>query len=387
MDLSRVYSWEMPTRLVVGVGSGRKAGEELKKMGGSRVLVVTDRGVEGAGILGGIFEGLASAGLTYILYTGVEANPSIRCVEESVALYKQEGCDCLLGIGGGSSIDTAKAAGAVMANPEINIRDMEGMGKIKNPIAPMVAVPTTCGTGSEVTTATVITDTERHYKIPILSPYLYPKVALIDGSLLTRLPGPVVAATGMDALCHALESCTNLNTNPISDALDMQAITIIGKWLRPAVANGNLEALSQMVLAATMAGMAFSNTRLTIVHSLSQPVGAFYNVPHGVANAVLLPLVMEFNLLGNAQRFSDVAQALGEETLGLTPMEGARLSVKAVRELSEDIGIPKNFQSYGMREEDIPALIDDAMKSGNIPVNPVKVTREALATILKRSMQ
>jgi len=387
MDLSRVYSWEMPTRLVVGVGSGRKAGEELKKMGGSRVLVVTDRGVEGAGILGGIFEGLASAGLTYILYTGVEANPSIRCVEESVALYKQEGCDCLLGIGGGSSMDTAKAAGAVMANPEINIRDMEGMGKIKNPIAPMVAVPTTCGTGSEVTTATVISDTERHYKIPILSPYLCPKVALIDGSLLTRLPGPVVAATGMDALCHALESCTNLNTNPISDALDMQAITIIGKWLRPAVANGNLEALSQMVLAATMAGMAFSNTRLTIVHSLSQPVGAFYNVPHGVANAVLLPLVMEFNLLGNAQRFSDVAQALGEETLGLTPMEGARLSVKAVRELSEDIGIPKNFQSYGMREEDIPALIDDAMKSGNIPVNPVKVTREALATILKRSMQ
>ena len=387
MDLSRVYSWEMPTRLVVGVGSGRKAGEELKKLGGSRVLVVTDRGVEGAGILGGIFEGLASAGLTYVLYTGVEANPSIRCVEESVALYKQEGCDCLLGIGGGSSMDTAKAAGAVMANPEINIRDMEGMGKIKNPIAPMVAVPTTCGTGSEVTTAAVITDTERHYKIPILSPYLYPKVALIDGSLLTRLPGPVVAATGMDALCHSLESYTNLNTNPISDALDMQAITIIGKWLRPAVANGNLEAMSQVVLAATMAGMAFSNTRLTIVHSLSQPVGAFYNVPHGVANAVLLPLVMEFNLLGNAQRFSDVAQALGEETFGLTPMEGARLSVKAVRELSEDIGIPKNFQSYGMREEDIPALIDDAMKSGNIPVNPVKVTWEALATILKRSMK
>ena len=153
------------------------------------------------------------------------------------------------------------------------------------------------------------------------------------------------------------------------------------------MANGNLEAMSHMVLAATMAGVGFSNTRLTIVHSLSQPVGAFYNVPHGVANAVLLPLVMEFNLLGNAQRFSDIARALGEETFGLTPMEGARLAVSAVRDLSEDIGIAKNFQAYGMREEDIPALIDDAMKSGNIPVNPVKVTREALATILKRSMQ
>ena len=387
MDLSRVYTFEMPTRLVVGVGSGRKAGEELKKMGGSKVLVVTDQGVEGAGILGSIIERLASAGLSYVLYTGVEPNPSIRCVEEAVALYKQEGCDCLLGIGGGSSMDTAKAAGAVMANPDMDIRDMEGMGKITNPIAPIVAIPTTCGTGSEVTTATVITDTERHYKIPILSPYLCPKVALIDGSLLTRLPSPVVAATGMDALCHALESYTNLNTNPISDALDMKAITTIGKWLRPAVANGNIEAMSHMVLAATMAGMGFSNTRLTIVHSMSQPVGGFYDVPHGVANAVLLPLVMEFNLLGNAQRFADIARALGEETFGLTPMEAARLAVNAVRDLSEDIGIPKNFQAYGMREEDIPALIDDAMKSGNIPVNPVKVTREALAAILKRSMQ
>lgn len=387
MDLSRVYTWQMPAKLFFGPGCSKMAGTELKKMGGSKALIVTDKGVEGAGILGGIQEALVEAGVTYALFTGVEPNPSIRCVMHAVEAYQADGCDCLLAVGGGSSMDTAKACGAVVNNPGLAVQDMEGPEKFPNPIPPFVAVPTTCGTAAEVTPTSVITNHETHYKFPIFSPYIFSKVALIDGNLLTKLPSHVIAATGMDALCHALESYTNLNTNPISDALDMQAITIIGKWLRPAVANGNLEAMSQVVLAATMAGMAFSNTRLTIVHSLSQPVGAFYNVPHGVANAVLLPLVMEFNLLGNAQRFSDVAQALGEETFGLTPMEGARLAVKAVRELSEDIGIPKNFQSYGMREEDIPALIDDAMKSGNIPVNPVKVTREALATILKRSMQ
>ncbi|MGE5618911.1 MAG: iron-containing alcohol dehydrogenase [Sphingomonadaceae bacterium] len=387
MDLSRNYIWEIPTRLIFGPGCSRQAGEQLRRLGGSKALIVTDRGVEEAGILGGILEGLTAAGMPHALYTGVEPNPSIRCVEEAVALYRAGGCDCLLGVGGGSSMDTAKAAGAVMANPQLDIRDMEGMGKLSNPIPPMVAVPTTCGTGSEVTVAAVITDTTRHYKIPILSPYLTPKVALIDGSLLTRLPGPVVAATGMDALCHAIESYTNLNTNPISDALDIKAIELIAEWIRPAVANANLEAMSHMVLASTMAGMGFSNTRLTIVHSMSQPVGGHFGVPHGVANAILLPYVMEFNLIGNPQRFADVARALGVDTFGMTTVEAARASVQAVRELSRDIGIPESFKPFGVTEESIPALVEDSMKSGNIPVNPVRVTREALAEILRKSMQ
>ncbi|MHB0869519.1 MAG: iron-containing alcohol dehydrogenase [Chloroflexota bacterium] len=387
MDLSRSYSWEIPTRLIFGPGCSRQAGEQLRRLGGSKTLIVTDRGVEGAGILAGLLEGLTAAGMPYALYTGVEPNPSIRCVEEAVALYRSDGCDCLLGVGGGSSMDTAKAAGAVMANPRLDIRDMEGTGRVPNPIPPMVAIPTTCGTGSEVTVAAVITDTERHYKIPILSPYLTPKVALIDGSLLTRLPGPVVAATGMDALCHAVESYTNLNTNPISDALDIKAISLIAEWIRPAVANANLEAMSHMVLASTMAGMGFSNTRLTIVHSMSQPVGGHYGVPHGVANAILLPLVMEFNLIGNPHRFADVASALGVDTLRMTTMEAARASVQAVRELSREIGIPESFKPFGVKEESIPALVEDSLKSGNIPVNPVRVTREVLAEILRKSMQ
>ena len=386
MDLSRTYRWEMPTKIIFGTGSSRQAGEQLRLLGGKKALLVTDRGVEAAGVLFGIYEGLLSAGVAYALYNGVAPNPTITNVREAVALYKAEECDCLLGVGGGSAMDTAKAAGAVMNNPDVNIRDMEGTGHVPKPIPPLVAVPTTCGTGSEVTSAAVITDSERKYKIPILSPLLYPRVALVDGSLLTTLPGPVVAATGMDALCHAIESYTNLNTNPICDALDLQAIGIISKWIRPAVANGNLEAMSYMVLAATIAGMAFPNTRLTIVHSMSQPVGGHYGVPHGVANAVLLPLVMEFNLLGNAERFGDVARAMGEDTTGLTAMEAARLSVMAVKEMSRDIGIPENFKSYGVKEESIPALVEDSMKSGNVAVNPVRVTREALAAILRRSM-
>ena len=386
MDLSRTYRWEMPTKIIFGTGSSRQAGEQLRLLGGKKALLVTDRGVEAAGVLFGIYEGLLSAGVAYALYNGVAPNPTITNVREAVDLYKAEECDCLLGLGGGSAMDTAKAAGAVMNNPDVNIRDMEGTGHVPKPIPPLVAVPTTCGTGSEVTSAAVITDSERKYKIPILSPLLYPRVALVDGSLLTTLPGPVVAATGMDALCHAIESYTNLNTNPICDALDLQAIGIISRWIRPAVANGNLEAMSYMVLAATIAGMAFPNTRLTIVHSMSQPVGGHYGVPHGVANAVLLPLVMEFNLLGNAERFGDVARAMGEDTTGLTAMEAARLSVMAVKEMSRDIGIPENFKSYGVKEESIPALVEDSMKSGNVAVNPVRVTREALAAILRRSM-
>src|SRR5450756_155182 len=386
MDLSRTYRWEMPTKIIFGTGSSRQAGEQLRLLGGKKALLVTDRGVEAAGVLFGIYEGLLSAGVAYALYNGVAPNPTITNVREAVALYEAEECDCLLGVGGGSARDTAKAAGAVMNNPNVSIRDMEGTGHVPKPIPPLVAVPTTCGTGSEVTSAAVITDSERKYKIPILSSLLYPRVALVDGSLLTTLPGPVVAATGMDALCHAIESYTNLNTNPICDALDLQAIGLISRWIRPAVANGNLEAMSYMVLAATMAGMAFPNTRLTIVHSMSQPVGGHYGVPHGVANAVLLPLVMEFNLLGNAERFGDVARAMGEDTSGLTAMEAARLSVMAVKEMSRDIGIPENFKSYGVKEESIPALVEDSMKSGNVAVNPVRVTREALAAILRRSM-
>ncbi len=386
MDLNRVYTWEMPAKLIFGPGCARQAGDELRKLGGSKALITTDRGVEGAGVLAPVLEGLASAGVAHAIYSGVEPNPSIRCVADAVALYRAEGCDCLLGVGGGSSMDTAKITGAVISSGTMDMYAMEGVNKVKNPIPPLIAIPTTCGTGSEVTQVGVITDVERHYKIPILSSYLYPKVSLIDGSLLTKLPGPVIASTGMDALCHAVESYTNLNTQPISDALDLKAIGMISEWLRPAVANGNLEAMSHMVLAATLAGMGFGNTRLTIVHAMSHPVSGYYGVPHGVANAILLPHVMEFNLIGLPRRFADVASAMGEETFGLTPMEAARLSVKAVRELNADVGIPESLKAFGVTEEHLDGMVEDTFKSGNVPLNPVRVSRAQVIAIYRKAM-
>ncbi len=387
LDLNRTYTWQMPAKLIFGPGCARQAGAELKKLGGSKVLVVTDRGVEGAGVLSSILEGLATAGVGYAVFNGVEPNPSIQCVLAASALYDAEKCDCLLGVGGGSSMDTAKTVGVVVNNRGIDVRDMEGVDKFQVAPPALVCIPTTCGTGSEVTPNSVVTDTERHYKYPIFGVSMTPKVSLIDGSLLTRLPGPVVASTGMDAMCHALESYVNLNTNVISDALDLQAITLIGKWLRPAVANGNLEAMSYMVLASTIAGMGFANTRVTIVHAMSHPVSAFYGVAHGVANAILLPYVMDFNLIGNAERFAEVARALGEDTFGLTTMEAARLSVKAIRDLNSEVGIPDSLKPYGVDDRYLDQMIEDTFKSGNVPVNPVRVSRDQVREIYLRAMK
>ncbi len=386
MDINRVFTWEMPAKMVVGPGCAGTAGAELKKLGGSKVLIVTDKGVEGAGVLSVILQGLQSAGVAFTVYNGVEPNPSVKCVQEAAALFKSEGCDCLLGIGGGSSMDTAKVAGAVLANPEMTIQQMEGVGKFPNPIPPLIAIPTTCGTAAEVTPTGVITDTDRHYKFPVMHTYLYPKVSLIDGSLLTKLPGKVVAATGMDAFCHAAESYTNLNTNPISDAMDLKAISMVSEWLRPAVANQNLEAMCNMVLASTIAGLGFSQTRVTIVHAMSHPISSYYGVAHGIANAILLPYVMDYNLMGNAQRFADIAKAMGEDTFGLTTMDAARLAPKAVRELAKDVGIPETFKSLGVTEQHLEAMIEDTFKSGNVPVNPVKVTPDDIRMIYRRAI-
>jgi alcohol dehydrogenase class IV len=385
MDLRRLYSFEMPARLVFGPDASKQAGVELRNLDGTKALVVTDKGIEKAGLLEGICEAMRKAEVEYVVFNGVEPNPTIACVEKAYDLYRSEGCNCLLAVGGGSSMDTAKAVGVLATNPG-KITDYEGVGKVKNPLPPFIAVPTTCGTGAEATYFAVITDPARKFKMAVSSVLEVPRVALIDPLLLVNLPGPVVAATGMDALTHAVESYTNLNAQPISDALDLQAIKLIGENLRPAVANGNLEAIYNMVLASTIAGMGFTNTRLTIVHAMSHTLGGHANVPHGVANAILLPFVMEWNLMGAAPRFADVARALGEDTMGLNTMEAAELAVDAVRRLSKDIGIPQTMREVGITEEMIPALADDSMLSGNVPLNPRRVTKADIVAIFEKAL-
>ena len=332
-----------------------------------------------------MLESLRKAEVGHVVFDEVEPNPSIACVEKSFALYKAEGCDALIAVGGGSSMDTAKATGVLATNPG-KITDYEGVGKVKNPLPPFLAVPTTCGTGAETTYFAVITDPVRQFKFTVGSVLEVPKVALIDPLLLTNLPGPIVAATGMDALTHAVESYTNLNVQPVSDALDLQAIKMIGQNLRQAVANGNLEAMADMVMASAIAGMAFTNTRLTIVHAISHTLSGRAGTAHGVANAILLPHVMEWNLIGAPERFAEVARALGEDTMGLTTMEAAELSVVAVRRLMKDIGIPPRMREVGITAEMIPNLADDSLLSGNIPLNPRRVTRADIVAILERAL-
>ncbi len=381
--MNRITTWQVPTRLVFGPGCAEQAGPELRQLGGSKALIVTDRGVEGAGLLDGILASLKAAGVDHAVYKEVVSNPTIYCAEDAAALYRAEGCDCLLAVGGGSAMDTTKVTGGVLATG-LSVREMEGTEKARTPIPPFVAIPTTCGTGSEVTWAAVIVDPERHFKMGIRSSVFFPKVALIDARLLTRLPVPIVASTGIDALCHALESYTTLNSNPISDSLDLGAISLVSKWLRLAVADGDLEALSYMLLASTMAGMGFGNTACTLVHAMSHPVSGFYGVPHGVANAVLLPSIMEFNLIGTPTRFGEVARAMEEDTSGLPALGAAKLAVKAVRELIKDVGIPESFKPYGVTEEHLEAMVEDSLLSPNVPRNPVRVTREDVAAIYRR---
>ncbi len=386
MDLLKICTWEMPAKLFFGPGCVRQAGELMKALGGSKALIVTDRGVEGAGILEGIYEALRAAGVGYVLFKDVEPNPSTETVEKAAQLYRAERCDCLLAVGGGSPMDAAKAAGALITNP-MDIMAMGGAGKLTKPIPPFIAVPTTCGTGSEVTSVSVITVLKERRKMAIFSPFLFPKVALIDPTLLVKLPAPIIAATGMDALCHAIESYINLNTTPITDCLNLQAISMIARNLRPAVANGNLQAIGNMVLASTVAGMGFANTGLAGVHPLSHPITAHTGVPHGVANAILLPFILEFSMIGALDRYARIAEAMGEDTAGLSAVEAARLAIKAVRQLARDVGIPESFKSFGVNESQIPAMLDDATQGKSFMQNPRRLDRGQVAEIFKAAMK
>ena len=258
--------------------------------------------------------------------------------------------------------------------------------KVERLLPPLAAIPTTCGTGSEVTQFAVITDTEKHFKMGIGSPFNLPKVAIVDPSLLAKLPLRLVASTGMDALCHAIESYTSNAAQPLSDSFSLHAIRMIGQHLRSAVANGNLADLSGMAMASTLAGLAFNNTRTTLVHAMSHAVTGHASVPHGIANAILVPFAMEFNLIGNPEKHGDIAAALGEDTDGLSTMDAARAAVDAVQELADEVGIPHTLREVGVTEAHLEAMADDAMKSGGIALNPRRPTRQDVVALYKRAM-
>jgi alcohol dehydrogenase class IV len=382
--MSPVFTFSHSTDVTFGAGAVARLPDITAGLG-DRVLVISDPGVAAAGILERACGQIRGTGRRIETFTGVEPNPSAETVDRAYKVYGTAGCAWLMAVGGGSAMDVGKAVALLALHPG-PIQRYEGVGKVPGPVAPLVCVPTTSGTGSEVTTFSVITDRQRKFKMPIGSPHLLPAAAVCDPELTVTMPQPVTAATGMDALTHAIECYTNTVHHPISKTLALEAIRLIGTHLRRAYASGaDLHARTQMLLASTMAAMAFTRTRLGNVHAMSHPVGAYFDVPHGVANALLLPYVMDWNLPGCLDSFPRVAHALGESTDGLSPRAAAAVAVDAVRELSRDVSIPERLRDLGVTRDAIPAMAADAMKSGNVAVNPRLTKYEEMVGLFEQA--
>lgn len=385
MAFQNTFDFRSPTRIVHGAGSVARLPELLPA--GARVLVVADPGLRQAGVVGRATDVLDTAGIAWELYTEVVGNPVARNVSAGARRYRQKDCGAILGLGGGSPMDVAKMIGVVVSHGGRIDQYLGAPRKITDPIPPLVCVATTYGTGSEVTPFAVLTNPRTKNKDPVISWRIAPQAAVLDPELAVALPANLGAPTGMDALTHALESYVNLLATPLTESLALGAIELIGDNLRLACANDHeLEATQNMLLASTMAALAFSQTRLGNVHAMSHPVGAQFGVHHGMANAVLLPHVMEFNLQARVAKFADLAQALGEDTEGLSDYDAACLAVEAVRQLNEDLGIPERLRDVGVKTSGIKSLAAAAMQSGNVQVNPRKTTLKEMEALFRAAI-
>ncbi len=371
-------SWQFhaPPRIVFGPGMVKTVGDEAKALGAKRVLVVTDKGVAGAGILAKVLGSLQAAGLETQVFDKVEANPRVGTVEAGHRLFVEKGCDLAVGVGGGSSMDSAKAICILATNPG-PITQYEGANKYPHTPAPTIAVPTTAGTGAEVTQTCVVTDPSRNYKISVRGSTNVSRAAILDPQLLTSLPPAVVASTGMDALAHAVESYLSTSASPLTEALALEAIRVIAARLRDFVRNPADESTAaEMMYAAMTAGLAFANSRVTAVHAIAHALGGHFNVPHGVACAMMLPPVMEFCLPVAAAQLTRIASAMGEDVAGLSAEAAAPRAVTAVIRLKRDVGIPERLRDVGVTPDRIEALAIDADVSGIHLTTPRKVTLE-----------
>lgn len=370
------YKYFMPTRVECGNGISEKTGELVKELGVTRVLIVTDKGVRAANLLEGIEKSLLDVNVDYEIYDEVEPNPSVETVHRGVDYLKQHKSDAVLAVGGGSSIDTAKGIAAMATNPG-HILEYEGVGKLKNLPLPIIAIPTTAGTGSETTNSTVVTNRETSFKLAVISPHLFPTLAILDPALTLRLPQEITAATGMDALTHAIESYTSKSTNPVSQAFAMQAVKMIGENLTKSYFVGtDLVSRENMLVASMLAGVAFSQSRLGNVHAISHTLGGVFDIPHGIANAALLPFVMKFNLPACADKYKDIAVALGQDVSGLSTLQAAEKAIETVIEMNQSMNIPLNIKELGVSLDYLPKLVEDSMRSGNVLINP-RLTKPA----------
>jgi alcohol dehydrogenase len=388
LDTGNVFNFlPIPTDVHFGFGSVHSLPDHVRTIGGRKVLVVTDAGVRAAGIVDCVTGALTRAAADVVIYDNVTADSGSALIGEGVDVLKARGADLVVGVGGGSALDTAKAIAALATNPGSPL-DYVGLHKLKVRPLPTIAIPTTAGTGSEVSLWSVFTDDRRKLKVAIGGVLIYPTIAVCDPELTVGLPQALTASTGLDALAHAIESYTNKACQPISAALALEAIRLIGANLRSAATHGDRESRYAMLLASTMAGMAMNPTRLGLAHALAMPLGSWdLKIPHSIAIAVTLPTVMEFNSCAAPERFVAVARALGESLDDCNIEEGAGRAAQSVRRLAADIGIPKSLSQFGLTERHVPDVVEEAMKSGNVAVNPRSTTKEQLADILRSTLE
>jgi alcohol dehydrogenase class IV len=385
---SRLF--KMLTMVEYGIGVSEKVGEKAKEFGGHKALIVTDPGLKQTGLVDSVRNNLKKSGIESVVFDNIKGNPLISSVEQGLDIFKEEKCDITIAVGGGSPIDTAKAINIVEANGG-HILDYEMfIDGMHNPITkrkkPLIVIPTTAGTGSEVTMWSVLTDPKRKYKASFGHPYMAPEYSLSDPTVTLTVPKGLTAAQGMDALTHAIEAYTSRYTMPQTDALALYAIKLISNNLRQAVAYGqNLKARDGMLMGSLMAGMAFGSAPVGAVHAMAHTLGGFYDTPHGVANAILLPWVMEYNLIACPERFGDIADAMGENVQGLSMIEKAEKAISAVKRLSKDVGIP-SLSEVGCKEEDIPELARLAAQDMNVNGNPRPMPAEDMEKVYRKAM-
>ena len=383
------YIFKLPTKIIFGEGASLNVKPVLEQYGIKKVMVVTDEGIAGTQGFKDFVGGLDSQKIDYVLFTNAVADPPIEAVDEAKEILVKSGADGVIAVGGGSSIDTSKAMCMLVTN-EGSVREylFGGTKTVTNRPIPLIAIPTTAGSGSEVTAASVITDNQNNIKLSVTHEYLMPLAAIVDPLMHVGMPPMITASTGMDALTHAIEAYVSLNAEPLSDMYAEKCIEMIGKNIRTAMFNPtNIEARSNMAIASILGAAAMVNAGLGAVHGISQAMGGIAHTPHGIGNSLLLPYVMEMNLPGNPKKFARIAELLGEKTEGLSERDAAKLAVKAIRQMAYDLRIPDSLKDLAIpvTPDMFDTIVDGTMAYRLLAVNPVKVRREDVYEILEKA--
>ncbi len=379
------FMFKVPQNIIFGMGALRRLPELLEKCGSKRIMLVSDRGLEKLGVVKKVADIVKAQGIETCEFLDILPNPTTVMVDAAAKVYKEFGATSIVALGGGSPMDVAKAAG-VLVQFGGAITEYEGAHRVPGSIVPIIAIPTTAGTGSEVTAFSVITDASRNYKLTVFSYELVPKYALLDPEMIMSVPASVAAACGIDALIHAWEAYISLEASPFSDAMAEKAMELMGKNIRKFVANRrDGEAASAMMSGSMFAGIAFVWARLGNVHAMSHPVSAFFGVPHGVANSILLPVVAEYNALADSGRYEKIYNYIREKK---EPAEDFRpqMLIDEIRRLNVSLGIPKALSDVGVTEDKIPQMAEDAMKSGNIMANPRQTTLRDIIMLYEKAL-